>query len=222
MAEQRIDSSVDTHWSVAAPPVAGLPAHTPFMTRWTGWLTLPPGTWELGGLTTGGMRVYLNGSAVYNDWTGGAAAADPSYGTTTVSGGAQYQVEVDNWEPYTAGQPEVHLWAQDTAITNPNTPSAFVVPSDWLSPIATGVPPGWSLQASGTAVQWTRADDEGQPGRPFQPDRRQRDLRPDRPRGCTCRRSGTRTTSRWTPTTTCSCPPAASCTRSTPTAASPR
>ena len=156
LAGQRADPDIDAIWPLTGPPVGGLVTRAPFMTRWTGALTLPPGTWKLGGLTTGGMRVYLNGSSVYDDWAG----TGPSYGAT-VAGGVQYQIEVDNWEPFTSGQPGVQLWAQDTAITDPSTPSAFVVPSSWLTPVATGAPPGWTLLANPATVQWTRADDQG-------------------------------------------------------------
>ena len=161
-ADQRTDSGVDAEWPPGESPVSGLPAKAPFMVRWTGWLTLPAGTWKLGGVTTGGMRVYLNGSAtpVYDDWAGTATTAGASYGTA-VAGAQEYQIEVDDWEPHTSAQPEVQLWAQDTAITGSSTPSAFVVPSGWLTPVATGVPPGWSLQADASTVQWTRADDQG-------------------------------------------------------------
>ena len=164
LADQRTDSGVDANWPLGTPPVSGLVAGEPFMTRWTGWITLPAGTWELGGVTTGGMRVYLNGSAtpVYDDWAGTATAtAGPSYSTATFAGGQQYQIEVDNWEPYTSTQPEVQLWAQDTAISGSSPASAVVVPSGWLTPVATGVPPGWTMLANEATVQWTHADDQG-------------------------------------------------------------
>jgi hypothetical protein len=106
------------------------------------------------------MRVYLNGSSTptYNDWGGTATTAGASYGTATVSGSRQYQIEVDDWEAYSGtGTATVQLWAKNTAIT----PPAFVVPSNWLTPIATGVPPGWNLVSNAATVQWIRAEDEG-------------------------------------------------------------
>lgn len=159
---QRTEAGVDEDWS-GGGPVGGLAYGTSFMARWTGVLTLSAGTWELGGETTGGMRVIINGSSTpaYNDWAGTASANSPSYGTTPLAGSQQYQVEIDDWETYASGAPSVQLWAQNTAITDPSTPSAFVVPSSWTAPTSDGVPPGWSLLSNAAAAQWIRADDEG-------------------------------------------------------------
>jgi len=158
---QRVDPDVNATWS-SSPPVGGLSLDAPFMARWTGVLTLPAGTWELGGLTTGGMRVYLNGSstASYNDWSGSAGSVNPSFGTTTVSGGAAYQIEVDDWDPFDGGA-QVQLWAKNTTVTTQSEPSMFLVPSNWLTPVAEGVPPGWSLVANPATVAWTHAENDG-------------------------------------------------------------
>jgi RHS repeat-associated protein len=145
-------------------PVSGLNPWQPFLVRWKGWISLPAGTWELGGLATGGLRIYLNGSSTlsYDDWAGTASTSSPSFGTTTVSGGAQYQVEVDDWDTSQTGNTTVQLWARNTAIADTKTqPNFYQVPSNWLTPAATGVPPGWSLLASPAVVAWTHADDQG-------------------------------------------------------------
>ena len=70
LAGQRTDPGIDMQWPLNLAPVSGLGTESPFMTRWTGVLTLPPGTWALGGVTSGGMRITLNGSSYYNDWAG--------------------------------------------------------------------------------------------------------------------------------------------------------
>jgi hypothetical protein len=75
---------------------------------------------------------------------------------------ATYQIEVDSWILGNRGQTDtVQLWAQNTEITDPTVTSQWVVPSGWLTPVATGVPPGWSLLASPATAQWIHADDEG-------------------------------------------------------------
>src|SRR5262249_40203119 len=56
---QRTAPGVNASWPGNNPPVGGLAPASPFIVRWTGFLTLPAGTWKLGGLTTGGMRIYL-------------------------------------------------------------------------------------------------------------------------------------------------------------------
>jgi RHS repeat-associated protein len=153
---QRTDPSINATWGNAGP-VGGLPVPSSFMVRWTGVLSLPAGTWKLGGLTTGGMRVYLGGSGTpsYDDWSGSAGFTAPAFGSATVSGGAQYQVEVDDWDPNQGSQ--VQLWAENTA----GPPAKYLVPSNWLTPVAAGVPPGWSLSASPAAMQWSRAENDG-------------------------------------------------------------
>ncbi|MBO0879566.1 MAG: hypothetical protein J2P17_04190 [Mycobacterium sp.] len=162
---QRIEAAVNARWSSGQPPIGGLNDRAAqFLVRWTGVLSLPVGTWRLGGLTTGGMRIYINGSTTptYDDWAGTASAIDPAFGSATLSGGQQYQIEVDTWVQTTGGaQAGVQLWAKNTAITDPNTVSAWVVPGTWLTPVAMGVPPGWNLVAKAASALWIHADDEG-------------------------------------------------------------
>lgn len=168
LAGQRVDASVNASWKDV--PVGGLKssgsaAATPYMVRWSGALSLPAGTWQLGGATTGGMRVYLNGSATptYDDWAGTAGITNPSYGSATVTGSQVYQIEVDSWVLGTKNTTDtVQLWAKNTSITDSNVTSQWIVPSGWLTPVATGVPAGWSLLANPASAQWTHADDEGE------------------------------------------------------------
>ncbi|WP_344617325.1 RHS repeat-associated core domain-containing protein [Dactylosporangium salmoneum] len=159
---ERTEAGVNATWS-GTPPVGGLGATTPFAARWTGVLTLPSGTWKLGGLTTGGMRVYLNNSSTptYDNWAGTAGTTGASYGSTVLNGPGQFQIEVDDWDTNHYGFGTAQLWAKNTAITDPNTPSAFVVPSGWLTPAATGLPPGWTMLANPSKVTWVHADDQG-------------------------------------------------------------
>jgi RHS repeat-associated protein len=169
LAGQRTDAAVNATWQGGQAPIGTLRAtdstlDSPFMVRWTGVLTLPAGTWQLGGSTTGGMRVYLNGSTTptYDDWAGTAGSTSPSYGSATLGGSQTYQIEVDSWALGKFNTTDtVQLWAQDTDITDPTVPSQWVVPSGWLTPTATGVPPGWSLLANPSTAQWIHADDEG-------------------------------------------------------------
>jgi RHS repeat-associated protein len=143
------------------PPIGSIPPDTEYLAQWTGQLTLPSGNWQLGGIAGGGMRIYLNGSAtpVFNDWsggdTGGQTGNDPAFETSqTLSGSDQYQIEVQAWVPPT--DPVVQLWA-DQLLSSGNV--ASIVTSPWLTPVASGVPPGWSLGA--TAPVWTSATDLG-------------------------------------------------------------
>jgi RHS repeat-associated protein len=139
----------------ALPPVAGIVSGSAWLGQWTGTITLPAGTWELGGEYCGGLRIYLDGSTTpyYNDWSGtNSCAADPAFAASTITGA--HQITVQDWQP--EGEGLVQLWAEQ--ITSPdNLPQ--VVPSSWLSPGGTGLPPGWSLGAATPA--WTSATDMG-------------------------------------------------------------
>jgi RHS repeat-associated protein len=157
---QRTDPGVNATWDPATPAIGGIALGASFLIRWTGVLTLPAGHWELGGLTDGGMRVFLNGSGTpaYDDWAGTAPANSPSFGSGTVAGTQQYPIEVDAWQFQDS---HVQLWAKNTDITDTSVQSAFLVPVSWLTPGATGLPPGWSLSANPGSAAWTRADDQG-------------------------------------------------------------
>ncbi len=64
---KRRDAQVDASWS--GSPVAGIGADT-FSVRWTGrLLARKAGTYTLYGRSNGGMRVYLDGRLVVDDWT---------------------------------------------------------------------------------------------------------------------------------------------------------
>jgi RHS repeat-associated protein len=181
---QRTDSAIDENWVDA--PAGGLSQFQPFMIKWTGYVTLPTlpagGTWQLGGLTSdgsavdgspgcgppacAGMRVYMtpqggSQTTAYDDWGGSASTASPSYGAATFSGGAQYKIEVDDWDLRAATPSTVQLWAESTPVTDPNTLHSYLVPTWWLTPDESGVPAGWSLLANGPGVVWTHADDQG-------------------------------------------------------------
>jgi RHS repeat-associated protein len=162
MVGQRTEA-VNQSWG-SMPPIGGMQQWQPFMVRWEGFLSLGAGTWAVGGLTSGGMRVVLNNSSTpsYNDWDGSAATSQPSFGTSTVTGPATVPIEVDDWDSGQTGNTTVQLWVQNTAVADSQTaPNFYLVTSEMLTPSFTGVPAGWSLQANAQTVQWTHADDQG-------------------------------------------------------------
>lgn len=149
----QVAPSIDTTGATGTPPVGGIAPYSPFMTRWKGTITLPAGTWQLGGVSSGGMRIYLNGSGtpIYDNWAAGTKGL--AFGSTTVSG--SQRIEVQNWDP--GYGTTVQLWANN--VTSPSSPVPVVVGSSWLTPTATGLPPGWSMAA--TSATWTSVTDLG-------------------------------------------------------------
>lgn len=139
-------------------PVNSLPSNsTGYLARWEGSMVLPTGTWKLGGLSSGGMRVYLDGSAIptYDNWSGAASKTTPGYGASSIVGGGQHTVRVEAWSTIDSTiSSKVQLWAMSG--TNQQ-----IVPVSWLTPRATGLPPGWKLSANPQAVRWDRATDLG-------------------------------------------------------------
>jgi RHS repeat-associated protein len=149
----QVQPNIDVTNDMGTPPIGGIQPYTPYMARWTGTITLPPGTWQLGGVSSGGMRAYLDGSTtpIYDDWAGGSQAL--AFGAGKVSG--LHQIEVDAWDP--GGDTTMQLWANN--VTSQSAPVPVVVGSSWLTPSATGLPPGWSM--SSTAAAWTSVTDLG-------------------------------------------------------------
>jgi RHS repeat-associated protein len=137
-----------------APPIGGILPFTPYLTRWTGTITLPSGSWQLGGLSSGGIRVFIDGSTtpVYDDWAGTKHSL--SFATTTLAG--THQIKVEAWDTGGSDTTE-QLWANN--VTNAAKPIPAVVASSWLTPMATGLPAGWSISAA-TAF-WSSATDLG-------------------------------------------------------------
>ena len=154
---KRIEPQVNAHGSAAYPPIGGIAPYTAYLGRWTGQLSLPAGTWELGGTSSGGMRIFVNGSTtpVLNGWAGGPSAV--TYSSTAITGPASVPIEVDDWDANQNTATTVQLWARDTSTS---APSATVVPSSWLTPSAQGLPPGWRLASTATPA-WSKATDLG-------------------------------------------------------------
>jgi RHS repeat-associated protein len=160
-AGTQVEPDIDVATNVnepVPPPVPGIAPQGAYLARWTGTITLPSGSgegpWELGGVTSGGMRIYLDGSgtAAFDDWSG----ADSGLAFSSASFTGTHQIEVDAWEP-AGGAGTIQLFANN--VNDSSAPVPEVVTSSWLTPVSTGLPPGWSL--SSTAPAWTSATQAG-------------------------------------------------------------
>ncbi len=132
----RVDASVQFDWGTGSPnPTVG---NDNFLARWTGTISVPAGSYQLGVQSDDGSRLYLNGTPVVDLWSDHAMGA-PVYSTATYSA-TQQQLRLDYYE--NAASAGVHLWAKDTA-----TGAEFPVPSSWLSPQAPTLPERWTASA---------------------------------------------------------------------------
>lgn len=171
----KVEPTVNVAGGFGSAPVGGLPVDTGatgngWIGRWTGVLTLPPTdpknfpsgtTFSVGGASTGGLRVLLNGTTAYDNWAGTTVASGtPGFSSTQLNPGSSYQIEVDNWDANTAARTLAQLWIYaNIPSASYQTHSEFVVPATWLTTVATGLPPGWTLNLP--AATWTSATDLG-------------------------------------------------------------
>jgi hypothetical protein len=90
----RTDPTVNFMWGTGSPASAIAP--DTFSVRWTG--TVQPRYTETYTFTTiadDGMRVWVNGQQVINDWTGGPSE---SSGTIVLEAGKKYTIKIEHFE----------------------------------------------------------------------------------------------------------------------------
>lgn len=160
LSGQRTDPGVNQAGSAGITPIGGIPQNTTgYMVRWTGQLALPAGSWNLGGVTSGGMRIFIDGGSTpaYNNWDGAASSTSPGYSTSTLQGGSSHKIEVDYWEAFSL--PSFTTWIQFWVRNTATGGSAVIPPANWMTPKANGLPAGWSMSTNPFNQLWSRAND---------------------------------------------------------------
>jgi hypothetical protein len=90
-----VDPTINFSWGTAAP-VGGIDADT-FSVRWTGYIVPPAtGTYTFTARTDDGVRLWVNGVQVCNNWTL-HSVADTS-GTITLNAGVKYTIKMEYYE----------------------------------------------------------------------------------------------------------------------------
>ncbi|MEL7209288.1 MAG: PA14 domain-containing protein, partial [Actinomycetota bacterium] len=140
---ERVDSTIGFAWGEERSPYPGLNEDN-FLVRWEGWLTVPEaGDYTFGGTHDRGMRIWVDGQQVYDQWTtpqwlGG-------YGTTQVSLTAGQKVSIKVEYGDTTGDAFVALGMKKDG------GDPFEVPSSWLkpkNPPQDALPQGWEFQTA--------------------------------------------------------------------------
>jgi len=111
-ALQRNDTNLDFDWGGGSPDPT-IQANG-FSARWARYLDLQAGTWRFAATSDDGMRVYVNGELVINDWS------DHSARTVTADkylGGGHHLVVVEYYENAVDAVARV-TWAPVAAIVN--------------------------------------------------------------------------------------------------------
>jgi hypothetical protein len=145
----RIDASINFDWGTAPPDALGAGTYS---VRWTGQVMAPEsGTYRFSTRTSDGVRLWINGAQVINDWHDQATIRWNDSAPITLRAGQKYSLKMeyyDNANPATARL----YWYM------PSRTTATILPQDLLFPI-TGVvltsPSNGSSFAPGASVTLT-------------------------------------------------------------------
>ena len=92
----RVDSTVNFNWGSAAP-VSGVTADN-FSVRWTGRVQAPvTGTYRFSTVSDDGIRLWINGQQVINNWTDHASTTNTS-AAISLTAGVKYTVTLEYYE----------------------------------------------------------------------------------------------------------------------------
>ena len=132
----RTDATVSFDWGTGAP-APGIDPET-FSVRWTGQVLAPAtGTYSFSTLTDDGVRLWVNGTLLVNNWTDHAATTDT--GQITLTAGQKYDLKLEHYENGGAA-------AALLSWTVPGAPSAIIPTSNLYSgppPPAVSTDPRW-------------------------------------------------------------------------------
>ncbi|MEU8824343.1 PA14 domain-containing protein [Streptomyces sp. NPDC048636] len=154
-AAVRTDTQPSFGWGGDRAPWPDAKPGDRFRARWTGRLRVPDaGGYRLGGVYDGGVRIWLDGKPVVDDWKGGKGGPAPRFGAVRqLKAGHSYRIRMEYQRPAKGGQ--VALWAQRSG------KGALPVPASWLSPDGAVLPPGWSVTPAATGAKGASALKEG-------------------------------------------------------------
>ena len=120
-ALQRIDESVNFDWGMSNP-APELPADN-FSARWTGKVTpTVSGKYRFGAIADDGVRIYLDGKLIAEDWT--QHAPTTVTGEVTLEAGKSYDVKMEYYESQIGAVAKL-VW--QLPVTNTGSPYAEAV-----------------------------------------------------------------------------------------------
>jgi hypothetical protein len=91
----RVDATVDFNWGVGSP-AAGVAVDN-FSVRWTGEVLAPAsGTYAFSTVSDDGIRLWVNGQQLVNNWTDHAPTTNT--GTIALTGGQRYSIRLEYYE----------------------------------------------------------------------------------------------------------------------------
>ena len=129
----RNDPAVDFNWGAGAP-AAELPTDG-FSVRWTRELTFTPGVYRLHATADDGIRVYVDGTRVINEWHDSSGT---QVYTVDVPLNGRHQIKIEYYEH--GGQASVKFWWQRQGDLPTVTPTPTRTPTPTSTPTRTPTP----------------------------------------------------------------------------------
>jgi RHS repeat-associated protein len=148
LVAKRIDPDV-TFWSTSQLVAALDP--TKALARWTGEMTLPAGTWELGAQSSDGLKITSGSTVLLDRWASHEPESSPVFGSSfTATAHMPIKIEWRN----TGGAAVASLAARQAG-------AVYWDLAEWLSPPPATLPHGWTLNADATSARWVGLEDNG-------------------------------------------------------------
>lgn len=128
-AVKRVDPVVDFPWN-GQPPAPGMEPND-FSARWDGWVEAPTGgTFTFYTRTDDGVRVWINGSPVIDNWTDHGVTEDASNRTVALKAGQRVPIRMEFYQGN--GGAEAHLlWS----FTGQKNQEKQIIPKEYLYPM---------------------------------------------------------------------------------------
>lgn len=106
VVNSRVDGPINFDWGSGSPGVTGIGANL-FSIQWNGWVrATETGSYQFRTLSDDGVRLYVDGNLVINNWTDHAVTTDTS-GSVTLNAGQIYPVVLEFYE--NGGLAEIRL-----------------------------------------------------------------------------------------------------------------
>ena len=123
---RRIDSSVNFDWS-SSPPAA-LAAGT-YSVRWTGQVLAPEtGTYRFSTRASDGVRLWINGVQLIDDWKDQAANLWNDSASITLTAGQKYNLKVEYYDNASPATVQLYWYI-------PSRQAAMIIPQELLFPV---------------------------------------------------------------------------------------
>ncbi len=129
----RTDPVVDFNWGMVAPDPS-VPREN-FSVRWLGQVSPPvSGTYTLATVSDDGVRLWINGQLLIDDWTMHGTTEDDA--TISLSAGRLYDLRLEYFQG--TGGAEIHLYWSADSIPREIVPSTDLSPGTGINDTCTG------------------------------------------------------------------------------------